>query len=299
MDFNFLFSNLNGTFAAVFAICLFSCFLLRRSRKAYKGQKLPDAPGSWPLIGHLHLLTGPELPHIRLGALADKYGPIFNIQIGIHPTLVVSSWEVAKEIFTVYNATASSRPKLAVGKYLGYNYVQFGFAPYGAYWRETRKITALELLSNRRLELLRHVRASEVEGSIKELYKLWIKRRSEATHVLVEMKQWFGDLNLNVFLRMVAGIRYSGAREAADEKEVRRCRKAMREWFHLAGLFVVRDAIPFLGWLDLGGYREGHEENCRRARWYSGEVVGGASPQKEGRERRSRLHRRLAPCPWG
>ncbi|XP_022766490.1 cytochrome P450 CYP82D47-like [Durio zibethinus] len=256
MNIDFFLPYLNSNIAGVFAILL-SCFLLIRwSRTSSKGQKPPEAAGGWPLIGHLHLLAGSQLPHLALGTLADKYGPIFTIRIGLHPAVVVSSSELAKEIFTTYDVAVSSRPKLTAGNYLGHNYANFGFSPYGAYWREMRKITASELLSNRRLELLKHVRASEVESSIKELYKLWTEKKDESSHVLVEMKKWFGDLNLNVILRMIAGKRFFGAVVASDEKEARRCRKAMREFFRLAGLFVLRDAIPFLGWLDLGGHEK-------------------------------------------
>lgn len=230
-----------------------------------KGQKPPEAAGGWPLIGHLHVLAGSQLPYLALGELANKYGPIFSIRVGLHPAVVVSNSELAKEIFTTYDVSVSSRPKLAVGKYLGHNYANYGFCPYGAYWRELRKITASELLSNRRLELLKHIRASEVEGSIKELHKLWSTKSDKAEHVyvLVEMKQWFGDLNLNVILMMIAGKRFYGAGVASEEKEVRRCRNAMREFFSLGGLFVVRDAIPFLGWLDLGGHEKAMKKTAK------------------------------------
>ena len=70
--------------------------------------------------------------------------------------------------------------------------------------------------------------------------------------LLVEMKQWFGDVNLNVILRMISGKRYS-AKSEDDLQQVRRIRRVFREFFRLTGLFVVGDAIPFLGWLDLGG----------------------------------------------
>ncbi|XWS21118.1 hypothetical protein CRYUN_Cryun30bG0028000 [Craigia yunnanensis] len=263
MDIDFLLPYLNSNIAGAFVI-LFSCFLLIRwPKKSLKGQKPPEAAGRWPLIGHLHVLAGSQLPYLALGALANKYGPIFTIRIGLHPAVVVSSSELAKEIFTTYDVAVSSRPKLAVGNYLGHNYANFGFCRYGAYWRELRKITASELLSNRRLELLKHVRASEVESSIKELYKLWIKKNVESSHVLVEMKQWFGNLNLNVILRMISGKRFFGAGVGSEEKEVRRCRKAMREFFRLAGLFVVRDAIPFLGWLDLGGHEKAMKKTAK------------------------------------
>lgn len=244
------------------AILLFSCYLLRRS-KSSKTKSAPEAGGAWPIIGHLPLLAGAELPHLRLGALADKYGPIFAIRIGMSPALVVSSWELAKELFTTNDAIVSSRPKLTSSKILGYNLASFGFSPYGEFWRGIRKVVMSELLSNRRLELLKHVRASEVEVSVKELYKLWYTEdKNEAGQILVNMKQWNGDINLNLMLRMIAGKRYCGAGIVADENEARRCQKAMREFLHLAGVFVLRDAVPFLGWLDWGGHEKAMKRNA-------------------------------------
>nr|KYP45325.1 Cytochrome P450 82A4 [Cajanus cajan] len=114
-----------------------------------------------------------------------------------------------------------------------------------------RKLTASELLSATRFELLRDIRESEVKSSLKELYREWVERSGGSGELLVEMKAWFGDVNLNVILRMIAGKRYSGKGE--DEQQVRRIQRVFREFFRLTGLFVVGDAIPFLGWLDLGG----------------------------------------------
>jgi hypothetical protein len=74
-----------------------------------------------------------------------------------------------------------------------------------------RKIATSELLYNRRLELLSYVRVSEVETTLQELYKLWTKKKSESGQILVELKQWFGDMILNVILRMVVGKRYFSA----------------------------------------------------------------------------------------
>lgn len=259
MDFILLFTNLNYN-VVMLVVFLFSWILLKGLKKPDKGQKPREAAGGWPIIGHLHLLSGPELPYITLGALADKYGPIFRIRIGLKPTLVVSSGVLAKELFTTNDVAVSSRPKFPIGDLMGYGYLHFGFAPYGAYWREIRKTTVLQLLSNRRIELLRHVRTSEVESSLKEIYKLWTKRGSDASHITVEMKQWFGNLNLNVTIRMIAGKRYCNAGVAVDEKQATHCIEAIREWFRLAGIFIVRDAIPFLGFLDLGG----HEKAMKR-----------------------------------
>ncbi|KAL6317976.1 hypothetical protein AAG906_031027 [Vitis piasezkii] len=253
----FLLQYLNFTTVGVFATLLLSyCLLLWRSREG-NSKIAPEATAAWPIIGHLHLLGGSDqLPHITLGNMADKYGPVFTIRLGVHRALVVSSWEMAKECLTTNDQAASSRPELLASKHLGYNHAMFGFSPYGSYWREVRKIISLELLSNRRLELLKDVRASEVVTSIKELYKLWEEKKNESGLVSVEMKQWFGDLTLNVILRMVAGKRYFSASDASENKQAQRCRRVFREFCHLSGLFAVADAIPFLGWLDLGRHEK-------------------------------------------
>ena len=252
---DFLSPSLNSVIAGLIAIILFSHYLLRKSRVGLA--KTPPIPtGAWPIIGHLPLLGGTQPPHITLGAMADKYGPIFTIKLGLHRALVLSSWEMAKECFTTNDLAVSSRPKLVASKHMGYNYAMFGFAPYGPYWRELRKITTLELLSSRRLEQLSYVRVSEVETFLNGLYKLWTKKMYGSGQILVELKQWFGDLNLNVIIRMIAGKCHFCVSDVVDEEKARRFQKAMREFFHLLGLFVVSDAIPFLGWFDLGGHEK-------------------------------------------
>ncbi|KAL4364921.1 cytochrome P450 CYP82D47 [Arachis hypogaea] len=211
-------------------------------------KKPPMAAGQWPLIGHLHLLGGSgQLPYEKLGDLADLYGPIFSIRIGVHTAVVVSSWELAKECFTTLDAIVSSRPKFTAAKILTYDYVNFAFAPYGEFWREIRKIIASELLSARRFDMLRGIRDSEVEASVKEMYRKCVDKSD-----VVEMKRWLGDLNLNAVLRMVVGKRYT-ARSEDEWREVGRIRRVFREFFRLTGVHVIGDAIPFLGWLDFGG----------------------------------------------
>lgn len=276
---DFLLPNLNTILAGLFAILVVVSYFLQKRSGASKAKRAPEAAGGWPLIGHLRLLGGSELPHITLGALAEKYGPAFTIRIGVHPALVISSWELAKECYTTNDVVLCSRPNLVGSKHLGYNYAMFGFCPYGSYWREMRKITVSELLSNRRLELLKDVRDSEMKNSLKELYK----HRLDGG-VPVEMKKWFGDLALNVVLRMVVGKRYSG-----DDEDAQRCQNAFREFFRLMGQFVVGDAIPFLGWLDLGGHEKAMKKtaekmDCLVTEWLEEHRKRRASSEAKGQQ---------------
>lgn len=242
--------HFNITILGLFLFLLSSFFILKKLATAYKYRVPPEAAGGWPIIGHLRLLLGPKLPHETLGAMADKYGPIFTIRVGIHKALVISNWEVAKECYTTLDSLISSRPKTLAGQLLGYNFAGFGFRPnYDSFYRNMRKIIASELLSNRRLEKQSEVRVCEVKKAVKEVYELWMKKRKD---LILDMEEWIGNVNLNVILMMVCGKRLFGE----DEEIMRRCRKAMRDFFDLGGQFMVGDAIPFVRWMDLGGYEK-------------------------------------------
>ncbi|KAG8383824.1 hypothetical protein BUALT_Bualt04G0054000 [Buddleja alternifolia] len=252
--------------AIAFSFLCFSYLLWSKSAnpKPHIYKAPPEAGGAWPFIGHLHLMVSgfySNLPHINLAVVADKYGPVFTIRLGVHRALVVSSSEFAKELFTTCDAAVSSRPRLTGAKHLGYNFTMFALSPYGSYWTQMRKLVSAELLSSRRVELLKNVRVSETVQSVNELYRLWGEKKDGSGRAMVEMKQWFGDLNLNVVLRMVAGKRFQGT--SADAAEARQCREVMRNFFHLSGQFVVADALPYLGWLDIGGYEKRMKEAAK------------------------------------
>uniref|UniRef100_A0A7N2MP82 Cytochrome P450 n=1 Tax=Quercus lobata TaxID=97700 RepID=A0A7N2MP82_QUELO len=76
--------------------------------------------------------------------MAEKYGPIFTIWLGVHRTIVVSNWEIAKECFTTNDKAFANRPKGLALEVLGYNYAMIGFSPYSPIWRQVRKMATLE-----------------------------------------------------------------------------------------------------------------------------------------------------------
>ncbi|KAK2978378.1 hypothetical protein RJ640_016480 [Escallonia rubra] len=243
-----------GILLAITCVCAL-VFAHANANDSNKGRKPPPEPaGAWPLIGHLHLLRADKL-HRTLGDMADKYGPAFALKLGIHSsTLVISSWEVAKECFTTHDKIFATRPRSLAVKLMGYDHAMFGFSSYGPYWREIRKIAMVELLSTRRLDMLRHVRDTEINFFIKELYEKW-KGNGGQVPVLAEMKERFGDMAMNIIVRMVAGKRYFGSEASNNNEESRRCQKAMGDFMYLVGLFTISDAIPVLSWLDtLQGY---------------------------------------------
>ncbi|KAE9586776.1 putative cytochrome P450 [Lupinus albus] len=186
-------------------LLLFVLTSIRSKNRSSASRKAPpEARGAWPLIGHLHLLVGSLSPHVILSNMADKYGPVFSMRLGVQQTLIVSNSDMAKECFTINDRAFASRPKSIAFEILGYNFSMLGFSPYGSYWRQVRKIATLELLSNHRIESLKHVIEWEVVAAMKESYSL-----SDSGKVVVtEMKKWFGDITHNIMFRMIVGKRF-------------------------------------------------------------------------------------------
>ncbi|KAI3892503.1 hypothetical protein MKX03_018064 [Papaver bracteatum] len=247
--------SITNVVISLFAFSLYYLLVWRPSTNSSLTMKnqAPEPAGSLPFIGHLHLMNRSIDPqHIALGAMADKYGPVFTVLIGVHRTLVVSSWEAAKECFTTNDKVFVSRPRQAVGKYIGYDNAMLSFSSDGPYWNEIRKIMKTELLSNNRLAVVRNVWEPEIATSIKELYDAnWgVSGRIHGAPVLVEMKQWIGDLTLNMSSMMIAGKRCFGD---ATDQEAEKCQEGLRDFVKVLGLITLGDMIPFLAWLDLDG----------------------------------------------
>nr|BBD34743.1 putative cytochrome P450 [Eschscholzia californica subsp. californica] len=233
---------------------LLSCYMATEVRCP------PEATGSWPIVGHLPQLVGSQPPFRVLGDMADKFGPIFMIRQGVYPTLVVSSWEMEKECFTTNDKFLASRSSSAAGNHMTYDYAFLAFAFYGPYWREIRKISTLQLLSPRRLELLKHIPHTEIDIFIKGLYRIWEDTQPRNGPVKLEMGQIFGYLTLNIVLNLVVGKRVCNYGDSnhddAEEAEGQKLYKTVTDFFKLSGVSAASDALPFLSWFDLDGQKK-------------------------------------------
>ncbi|KAI3686192.1 hypothetical protein L1987_79865 [Smallanthus sonchifolius] len=251
MEFILSFPTIVTTTFSIFVFL----FIYIINKKSAKNRKPPQAQGAWPLIGHLHLLGGSELPHKVLGDLADKYGPIFTINLGSHLALVVNNADLARECLTICDKAFASRPKALAFEIMAYNCAVFGFSPYGDYWRQARKLAMCQVLSQRNVEMLGHLRVSELRVSIKNIYHVWLENKKEM--VKVEMSSWFDELLLNIMVKIVSGNRLSS--NDGDEFQV-----VIKNFFELLGVFEVSDFIPFLKFLDVSGYKKRMKETWKQ-----------------------------------
>ncbi|GLJ14497.1 hypothetical protein SUGI_0234440 [Cryptomeria japonica] len=168
-----------------------------------------------------------------------------HLKFGSRPVLIISSSELAKECFTVNDLSFSSRPRLTQGKHLAYNYMLVGWAPYGSYWRNVRKICALELLSAKQIQTYRPKRMRQI---CKTLNILFQHAQMKTT---VNMRSVLSQMTLNVLMSMIMGDRYFGEQEGVSYAEIAHL---VEESFMLHGIVNTGDYIPLLKWLDLQGY---------------------------------------------
>ncbi|KAJ4835148.1 hypothetical protein Tsubulata_033457, partial [Turnera subulata] len=227
---------------AAVVIIFLSRRLLRRK------QKLPPGPKPWPIIGNFNLI-GP-LPHRSLHELAQKYGPLMQIQFGSFPVVVGSSAEMAEAILKTHDISLAGRPNFAAGKYTTYNYSDITWSQYGPYWSQLRRICMTELFSPKRLEQYEHIRVEELKALLKNLYTSDGKP--------VRTREQFSDVSLNIISRMVLGRKFTvqgggdddGDMEIVTPKEFK---EMLDELFLLNGVLDIGDWIPWLAFLDLQG----------------------------------------------
>ncbi|XP_010548393.1 PREDICTED: cytochrome P450 CYP82D47-like [Tarenaya hassleriana] len=226
-----------------------SVFVRLHRRPTKNRREVPLAAGAWPVIGHLLFYDSKTPTHATFGDMSVVYGPVFATKLGSYTSIIISSQEIAKEIYTVHDKFLD-RPGLTASKLLGYDDSFLTFKPYGPQWREMRKIAATELLSSIRVDMQSHYRAGEADVSFGNLWKLWESKGRAKNGVLVDMKREFQDLTANTSLMMVVGKRYFGDSPNCEKEEAMERRKLVRDFLDFFSLYLFSDFLPALGWTE-------------------------------------------------
>ncbi|CAA6670265.1 unnamed protein product [Spirodela intermedia] len=214
-------------------------FLSRRNvtkENERKKRKLPPGPPGLPLIGNLHQLG--EHPHRALWELSKLYGPLMHLQLCRQQAVVVSSGEIAEEILKTHDLTSSSRPDLASWKRFSYNSSDVALSPYGAAWRELKKILVVKLLSTRKVEGFRRVREEEVERTMNLISCL------AAANEAVNLSELAHSLSKSITCRVAFGGRFDEGGPLQPKSKLHRILSETQAL--LAALYNIRELDFFL-----------------------------------------------------
>uniref|UniRef100_A0A2N9EUD0 Cytochrome P450 n=1 Tax=Fagus sylvatica TaxID=28930 RepID=A0A2N9EUD0_FAGSY len=205
-----------------------------------KKRKLPPGPRGFPIFGNLLMLG--ELPHQDLHKLAQKHGPIMHMRLGMVPAIVVSSPQAAELFLKTHDLVFASRPLNEFSKYVSYEQKSLGFAPYGSYWRNIRKMCTLELLSNIKINSFKSMRKEELDLLIKFI------QGAARDQVAVDLSAKVSSLSADMSCRLVFGKKYMD--EDFDERGFN---SVIQEGMQLGAAPNLGDYIPYVASLDLQG----------------------------------------------
>ncbi|XP_030468716.1 cytochrome P450 71AU50-like [Syzygium oleosum] len=208
--------------------------------KTQSKKRLPPGPRGFPILGNLHLLG--QNPHHDLHKLAQKYGPLMHLRLGLVPVIVVSSPQVAEQFLKTHDLVFASRPPHEASKYISYEQRSLAFAPYGPYWRNIRKMCTLELLSNAKINSFKSMRREEVG-----LLVNFLKDASQDC-TTIDLSANISSLSADMSCRMVFGKKYMD-----KEFDERGFKAVIQEGMVLGATLNIGDYVPYLASFDLQG----------------------------------------------
>ncbi|XP_042516909.1 cytochrome P450 71B37-like [Macadamia integrifolia] len=213
---------------------LLPLLLLKGKKKNGKGFKLPPSPPGLPIIGNLHQIG--SLPHRSVAQLSKKYGQVMLLHFGITPVVFVTTPEMAKEVLKNQDVNMCSRPLLQGPRKISYNFKDISFTPYGEWWRDIRKICALELLCPKAVKSYLFVREEEIARMVDSITKV--------SPAPVDLSEKLASVIDKVICRTAFGKIYEG-RDLDNGK----LSEAVRDVLVCLNNFSGEDFFPSFGWI--------------------------------------------------
>ncbi|KAE8719805.1 Cytochrome P450 78A3 [Hibiscus syriacus] len=221
---------------------------------------IPGPVGS-PLLGLLTVFNG-STPHRVLAKLAKTLNAVklMAFSVGFTRFIISSDPETARDILN--NSAFADRPVKESAYELLFHRAM-GFAPFGEYWRNLRRISATHLFSPKRIAAFEAYRREIGMRMIDEINS----SMEDKGEVQIKMVLHFGSLN-NV-MATVFGKKHDFV-EAGDGFELE---ELVSEGYELLGLFNWSDHFPLLSWLDLQGVRKRCRNLVSQVNVFVGKII--------------------------
>ncbi|KAA8541056.1 hypothetical protein F0562_025019 [Nyssa sinensis] len=237
-------------FVAVFAFWLAPgglAWALSKARLQRQSKTAIPGPSGLPLLGLVFAFTG-SLTHRVLAKLAEslKAVPLMAFSIGFTRFVISSHPETAKDIL---NSSAFADRPVKESAYELLFHRAMGFAPYGEYWRNLRRISATHLFSPKRISGFGDFRQKIGLGMVGKIKDLMVRNGE------VEIKRVLHFGSLNNVMMSVFGRSFDFGENSSDV-DGSELEGLVSEGYELLGIFNWSDHFPLLGWLDLQGVRK-------------------------------------------
>ncbi|RWW12740.1 hypothetical protein GW17_00023583 [Ensete ventricosum] len=199
--------------------------------------------------------------HRVLKRLADtlKASDLMAFSVGFTRFVVASRPETAKEIL---NSSAFADRPIKESAYELLFHRAMGFAPFGDYWRNLRRISATYLFSPRRIAAFGERRRDIGQQMLADV------QDHMAMNGVVEVKKVLHFASLNNVMMSVFGKRFDYSKGEGLELEF-----LVKEGYELLGAFNWADHFPLLGWLDLQGVRKRCRALVKRVNAFVGSIM--------------------------
>ncbi|KAL8111144.1 cytochrome P450 78A5-like [Apium graveolens] len=250
------------TFLAVFCFWLSPGGLAWAVSKAKTRSKSAiPGPSGLPFLGLVFSFTS-GLTHRALARFAQtfKASSLMAFSVGLTRFVISSKPESAKVIL---NSSAFADRPIKESAYGLLFDRAMGFAPYGEYWRNLRRISVTHLFGPKRVAHFGEFRREIGVEMVSEIKNLMFQNGAVEVRKVVH----FGSLN-NV-MKTVFGKKYKFG-ENGDGAELE---SLVKEGYELLGVFNWSDHFPVLRWLDLQGVRKRCKALVAKVNVFVGKII--------------------------
>lgn len=209
--------------------------------KTTKTNPIPG-PRGLPLLGSMNLMANP-LAHRKLAITAELFQAkrLMAYSLGDTRVIMTCNPDLAREILN--SSVFADRPIKESAYSLMFNRA-IGFAPYGVYWRNLRRIAATHLFSPKQI----HVSQEQRLQIAAQMVSLISRRSVSAAEHLICIRDVLKRASLHNMMVSVFGLKYYLDSSNAEADELGRL---VEEGYELLGKLNWSDHLPWLAGLDL------------------------------------------------
>ncbi|KAJ4207681.1 hypothetical protein NW759_013913 [Fusarium solani] len=244
------------------------------TRHSSRIKHLPG-PRGWPVVGNLFQHRD-EIPAETYRRWAQKYGPVFQIQLGNTTGVVVNTVDAAKKLFIGQRNAMNSRPTFHVfhGK-VSKAVTSIGTSPWDESCKRRRKLAAAGL-NRPRVESYAPILNLESREFLRDLYN-----ESKDGSVEIDFRQAVTRFSLNLSLTLNYGTRVSNVKSLHDdpllaeilyvESEISKFRDTSKNYANYIPL--LRYWEPIASFLSLTSAPKSHAADIGRRRLEYNDVL--------------------------